>query len=1341
MKIRYVCLFVLMLVANLAHANKVLITNPSENHVQISVTKSISTDSQKVTNHLVQIPDNGKLVTTYSVNSSDGNHITDPDVPLCVQISTPALYRDLRVVSVTINHEEFNTATIKGLTVDITTDIMQSGLNEKSSDNPISKSFDTIYQENVSNYNPTRNSCDDLIYFIFPSEIETTIQPLIGWRVRNGYQVHSIPVSTESKTNGWIKEQILSDSATTGLPSFIVLFGDADGLYSLPTYWYEYSTGSAEGDHPYTLLVGDDIVEDAAIGRISFSTDNELITIINKIIGYESMENVPLNWQNHVILESDIDESGISTLTTNNYIKDLMLDYNPNFTFTELIGTNPSVASLTAALNQGASYFNYRGFLGMSDWDAYEAFDLINGPRLPIVTTITCDTGSFGHGLARTEAFLRAGSPQLPAGAVASIGCSTADTHTAPNNLVDASIYEALFEYDVDTIGQALMYAKNQLFTVYATAQPSILEYNFQIFSLMGDPATKVLKGTPEQFTAESSDFNGTGNWSVDLVGLDGAEYFYSLWNANAGVIDSGYDTNSQLSLSTNGVEGEVKLLITAKGFKPIDQNYLVNSSQSIMVAYRSLTADNHELHSILPNLACTFDFALQTSGILEGQYQIAVQLESDTEVIQGYNRVLSLNSNGLATLDSPLSIPAMSRDIMSNPIYLELSTDGAQFPVYRFELLRSYPEIVMTPHFANSGSDKAIWDSITRLSVNISNTDESVILLPHLSGGSNLNGLTYQAVNGREFILDFDFICSRDLNPNISHFIPIEICAEFVTDGGMAFITTTWTEYLEFSIEYPNQQPLYDTSFQYKVISSDRIEFPESMNTDWLELNPALSGVGIDTGLTDTEIEDDEVNLFDLPFEFSWYDSTFNFISICTNGWVSLGFTEQPTYRNWRFPGPLGPQNMLAPFWDDLFTTGGGVFTYYDEPNDRFIVQWDAISRFDNTPEKFQVQLFENGDVLYLYHTVNPVNDWQEYIHGSYFTTGFEGNNSLTGFEYAYNNEYPEGATQLYNGLALLITGEDEQTGELFPGITRIEQFLHTNSELTLELPLTAIGNQVKTRLTLPGDATWLEIVDTNNVTIDAGETHNYLINLSTAGLSEGDYETSIMLNSTDPGYNGFEIPVILHIAESFVWVSNYLQSPLPDLFKSSDGDYTISEYSGLIDLESVFQNPVEDSQYFSLSIDPPNDNIVEIIDNKLYFADDISGIYEVIVTAEASAIPESSSTSDTLMIYCLNNVPNQDDVTPSVGFTLEQNYPNPFNPDTTIRFSLMTGSDVTLEVYNLRGQLVKKLINDYINSGTQSVIWHGEDYNGLSVSSGVYFYKLKAGTYTKTRKMILIK
>lgn len=88
-----------------------------------------------------------------------------------------------------------------------------------------------------------------------------------------------------------------------------------------------------------------------------------------------------------------------------------------------------------------------------------------------------------------------------------------------------------------------------------------------------------------------------------------------------------------------------------------------------------------------------------------------------------------------------------------------------------------------------------------------------------------------------------------------------------------------------------------------------------------------------------------------------------------------------------------------------------------------------------------------------------------------------------------------------------------------------------------------------------------------------------------------------------------------------------------------------------------------------------------------------------------------------------------------------LGQNYPNPFNPTTNIKFNIPSASNVKLSVYNVKGQLVKTLVDNNLPAGEHHVSWNGVDNNNNSVASGVYFYKLEANGQSEMRKMLLMK
>ncbi|MBC8416310.1 MAG: T9SS type A sorting domain-containing protein [Candidatus Cloacimonetes bacterium] len=86
-------------------------------------------------------------------------------------------------------------------------------------------------------------------------------------------------------------------------------------------------------------------------------------------------------------------------------------------------------------------------------------------------------------------------------------------------------------------------------------------------------------------------------------------------------------------------------------------------------------------------------------------------------------------------------------------------------------------------------------------------------------------------------------------------------------------------------------------------------------------------------------------------------------------------------------------------------------------------------------------------------------------------------------------------------------------------------------------------------------------------------------------------------------------------------------------------------------------------------------------------------------------------------------------------------RNYPNPFNPETIISYQLSEESPIEIIIYNIKGQKVKTLVDEYISAGNHTVVWNGTDANGNLVCSGVYLYKLEAGDLQEVKKMVLLK
>ena len=128
--------------------------------------------------------------------------------------------------------------------------------------------------------------------------------------------------------------------------------------------------------------------------------------------------------------------------------------------------------------------------------------------------------------------------------------------------------------------------------------------------------------------------------------------------------------------------------------------------------------------------------------------------------------------------------------------------------------------------------------------------------------------------------------------------------------------------------------------------------------------------------------------------------------------------------------------------------------------------------------------------------------------------------------------------------------------------------------------------------------------------------------------------------------------------------------------------------------------------------------------------FSDPTSGM---IANANLRARVQVHSPSVPVSVSKLESVPEQ--------FHLFQNYPNPFNPTSTIQFQLPVASRLVLKVFDVLGRHVTTLVDGEHESGRFKATWDGKDWHGVSVSSGVYFYRIEAGSFVDTKRMVLIR
>ncbi|GAJ04898.1 unnamed protein product, partial [marine sediment metagenome] len=206
---------------------------------------------------------------------------------------------------------------------------------------------------------------------------------------------------------------------------------------------------------------------------------------------------------------------------------------------------------------------------------------------------------------------------------------------------------------------------------------------------------------------------------------------------------------------------------------------------------------------------------------------------------------------------------------------------------------------------------------------------------------------------------------------------------------------------------------------------------------------------------------------------------------------------------------------------------------------------------------------------------------------------------------------------------------------------------------------------------------------------------------------------------------------PDTLNLNSEGEWITCYIE--LSEGYDVSDIDVSTVLLKGIVEAES---QPTEVGDYDSDGIP---DRMVKF--DRASVQDILEPRDEVEITVEGELTDGTPfKGSDTIRVIDEGEKKAQGQIS-QVQFNLSQNYPNPFNPETTIEYSLAESSHVILKIYNLSGQLIKTLVNEYQQAGSHKIIWYGDNEVGQEVATGIYFYRIKAEDFVSTKKMVVLK
>jgi len=966
-----------------------------------------------------------------------------------------------------------------------------------------SKSFEPLLEDLIINYERSSREEDyqtpSILYVCGGSSINHPfVEELVEWRHKRGYIVNTVSTNEIGSSNSSVKNYIENAYNTWENPPEIVgLIGDTGGSYAIGYYTESWSGYGGAGDFPYCQLDGNDLLPEVFIGRISVNSSGDLSNVLNKTLAYEKatyINQTGTSWYERAALCGDPSSSGWSTVITNEYVENI-LDVNGFEDINTNYGNGNYDNWLEDQLEDGSLYMNYRGYYGASGFGSSEINGANNGYMTPFASFITCGTGDF-NGTSLSEDLFRAGTVSNPKGAVAAIGTSTTGTHTFFNNIMSMGIYDGIFPKEIISAGGATASGRLSLFHTYPTDPSNRVSVFSHWLNLMGDPALLLWTDTPEEILV---DFNNSVTWGTNFIdvhvsnsnGVSVEDALVTLLKGDDEIFVSKLTDihgNARIMLDYEST-GEVFLTVTKKNCIPIEESFqIVNSDNNVNldvdniiisdeadgvvngnndgllnpgeIVYLSLPLTNYGMYAA-DNVQAILTSESDHVNIIYGISQYDV-IAPGMSGMQNTNFVVELTDNALDRENLELVLTISNPFGLTWESVVPLDVHGVMLVADHIQYLDNFElnpgeigDLVL--HVHNQGSI-ALEDATIELLPSGSLID---ILQPYSSFGtinSNDNGQTSSS-NPLSVFINGNTIngSSLSLNTLITSANGTNYNAVFSLQIGHVTVV----------------DPLGPDEHGYYIYDSGDLGYSLAPVYDWIEIDNDLGGDGINLNLSDSGDGNNISNnsaFVNLPFDFTFYGETYDMITVNTNGWISFGQSNLESFRNYPIPGAGGPSPMLAAFWDDLKTTGGGeVYKYI---GDNFvIIEWSDMKTYNNNSnETFQVILYDDSsltptgdnEILIQYKDFNNTSNgsyggWS-LIHGCYSTIGIENQYSTIGLEYTFDNIYPTAAMPLSDQKAIFITtrnpvetlmGDSNQDGE----VNVIDVVIIVNHILVLEL------------------------------------------------------------------------------------------------------------------------------------------------------------------------------------------------------------------------------------------------------------------------------------------------
>jgi len=950
----------------------------------------------------------------------------------------------LEVIPTRYNPVKSEVEVLRSIEVRISFDGGNASLTRSKLENKAVVPFDESLRDRIINYGvfePEVTPGNPMGYLIItPSLYVSTLSSFVDWKTLQGYHVTVATTEDIGNTTTAIKNYIQNAYHTWEIPpTFVLLVGDVNQIPN----WTGSGNYNPATDLYYGTLEGSDDFPDVYVSRISVTSTSQLSGVLDKILSYEQNDwSNGYTWAGKAFFIASADPSNHGVAEgTHNYCISIVRSHGMLADSFYAYYQSGAPAAITNAINNGRSWVTYSGHGGETGWADYgdlqysntDVYNLSNLDKYPLVQSYACLTGKYTESECFMEAWLRAPGK----GAAASFG-SSVYSYWDEDDILQRRLFDEAFDSGYVWVMGMVNEGKYDLWLHYGGGGLSHSYY--EQYNLFGEPSMDIFSLAPETLyvTYPATIPVGPSDVNVTVSSPSGAvrEALVSIV-MNGEILGTAWTNGSgQATISVNPTTtGTATITVTAHN-KRVFQGNIVVSSAGPYIAYLSSTIN---------------DFSGNGDGMVNPGETVDL-----TVTAKNFGQEATYGVYGILSEDDPYANISIDSSYFGD-FAPDETHDGT--PPYRFQVSESCPkdhEILFTLTFHDQYDSTWVSNFTIHVyrfpDISVTPTSLSMTLPPDDSAST-----TMTISNSGQDTLIFEIfdveeeVVVRGIKVKTHHSQKKEVY-QSVPDNAPKGYREPHGKAQIFGTGGPDE-------YGYIWIDSDE---PGGPDFNWVE----ISGVG-----TPLYLSDDGYATVSLPWTFNFYGFNKTSMKISANGYLTFG-ADGSDYTNDPIPNSQDPNDLIAPFWDDLNPSAGGQIYYYnDDANNRFIVEWQNVPHFyDEGSYTFEAILYPNGDILYQYY--NMSGDLTS------ATVGIENSSGTIGLQVVYNASY------VHNNLATLITASygwlDEEPDE---------------------------------GTVLPGDA------------------QDITVTFNSSDMAPGVYYATIYVVSNDPDEDTLEIPVTFHV------------------------------------------------------------------------------------------------------------------------------------------------------------------------------------------------------------------